>query len=98
MSATDEEKKTPAGEASAAAPFREGGQDPLAPAIAAMDQGNLREARKLATPLTDSKEPEIRDRARALVEQMEPDRLVVGVLVGTALVLCTLVSIFVLHH
>lgn len=72
--------------------------DPLAPAIAAMDRGDLVTARRLATAIArgrageagaadadDGPATEVRARATALLGQLAPDRAIVGVMTFTGL-------------
>lgn len=56
--------------------------DPLGPAIAAMDGGDLREARRLATALANDGDasPAARARASTLLGQLAPDRTIVAVM------------------
>lgn len=60
--------------------------DPLALAVAAMDRGNLVEAKRLATTLVrTSSEAEVRTRAENLLSQLAPDRVIVAVMLGSGL-------------
>lgn len=69
--------------------------DPLANAIAAMDRGNLVEAKRLASELArDTKDPAVRARAENLLSQLAPDPLVIVVMIATGLLAVVLYLVY----
>ncbi len=69
--------------------------DPLAPAIAAMDRGNLVEAKRLAGDLVrSSSDTEVRTRAENLLSQLAPDRVIVAVMVASGLLAVVLYLVY----
>jgi hypothetical protein len=70
--------------------------DPLAPAIAAIDRGDLVEAKRLASELSHKEgvDPEVRARAENLLSQLAPDRVTITVMLATLVLAIALYLIY----
>lgn len=81
-----------------AATYRSGPPDPLAPAIAAVERGDLVEAKRLATEIArDTSDPdtaELRKRAENLLSQLAPDPLVIAVMIATGVLAVVLYLVY----
>jgi hypothetical protein len=72
--------------------------DPLAPALAAVDRGDLVEAKRLARELTTGEDVDaaLKSRAENLLAQLAPDRVTIAVMVASGVLAIVLYLVY--HH
>jgi hypothetical protein len=72
--------------------------DPLGPALAALDRGDLVETKRLARELAsrDGVDAAVKSRAENLLAQLAPDPLTIAVMVATGLLAVVLYLVY--HH
>lgn len=68
--------------------------DPLGPAIAAMERGDHVAARALARGLAGSADEALARRARALLDQLRPDPVIVAVMALSGLLILLLAAVY----
>jgi hypothetical protein len=94
--ATDSNAARPAGTKDAAPAIDP--NDPLAPALAAVERGDLVEAKRLAHELTtrEGVDAAVKSRAENLLAQLAPDRVTIAVMVASGVLAIVLYLVY--HH